>query len=149
MTYATPLADRGGLPLPRWVHLPGRGTAPDEAPLARARAACPPRVDPAAWQQILPYRYGWALFEAGFHWEAHEVWEAVWLACRPNSRERLLLQGLIQLANARLKQRLGRQQAVERLLPKAAALLAEALAAPEVSVMGLDDGTCRRLLKAL
>ncbi len=75
-------------------------------------AGCPPRpVDP-----ILPgLEEGLALYRAGFFWEAHEAWEPLWLAARPNSAERALLQGLIQLANGWLKLRLGREQAAGRI----------------------------------
>src|SRR4051795_7805136 len=85
----------------------GRGT-----PLVRKRAV-------AAWQGDTAYRYGARLFVEGFFWEAHEVWEAVWKASSQNGVERLLLRGLIQLANAALKLRMGRGQAALRLLREA------------------------------
>jgi hypothetical protein len=43
------------------------------------------------------------------------VWEAVWLATPANSPERLLLQALIQKANAQLKTGMQRQNAAARL----------------------------------
>ncbi|WP_455374530.1 DUF309 domain-containing protein [Limibacillus halophilus] len=115
------------LRLPQAAHLPGSGSAPDLEPLEQAKAAAPARTDPRAWEDNLPYCYGWRLFDARFYWEAHEVWEAVWLACRPNSRERLLLRVLIQLANARLKRAQGRENAVARLCKEVKDLLAEPL----------------------
>jgi len=66
---------------------------------------------------------GLALYRAGYFWEAHEAWEPLWLEAAPNSRERALLQGLILLANARLKLRMGRGPAAARI----AALAAEHL----------------------
>ncbi len=44
---------------------------------------------------------GRALFNAGRYFEAHEVWEEVWL--RERGEGRLLLQGLIQIAAALFK----------------------------------------------
>lgn len=62
---------------------------------------------------------GRALYERGFFWEAHEAWEPVWLAAAPNSRERAFLQGIIQLANARLKLAMGRDGAAARICARA------------------------------
>jgi predicted metal-dependent hydrolase len=67
------------------------------------------------WQDNAAYLYGHRLLEAGFYWEAHEVWEAVWMNCRPNSTEKVLLQALIQQANARLKRSMGKENAARRL----------------------------------
>ena len=83
----------------------------------------------AAWQGDTAYRYGARLYVEGFFWEAHEVWEAVWKASSQNGVERLLLRGLIQLANAALKLRMGRGNAALRLLLEADTLLGETAAA--------------------
>ena len=58
---------------------------------------------------------GWELLDAGCFWEAHEVWEAVWMALPPNSAERRFVQTAIQLANGLLKQKMGRPKAALRL----------------------------------
>lgn len=113
------------LALPAHAHVPGTGTAPDMAPLEAAKALVPARVVAAEWEDNAAYRYGWLLHDAGFYWEAHEVWEAVWLACAPNSREKTFLKAIIQLANARLKQRMGKPAAARRLFAEAERLLAE------------------------
>ena len=136
------------LPLPTAPHRPGSGSAPDMAPLERAKDSAPARTDPEAWRENTAYRYGWHLFDEGFYWEAHEVWEAVWLACRPNSRERLVLQALIQLANARLKAAMGQPRAVRRLAAEVERLLAE----PGLSgdpVMGVSRQDLERLLREI
>ena len=73
---------------PPLAHLPGTGTEPDRAPLEAAKALVPQRVTAAGWEADEAYRYGAALCLNGYFWEAHEVWEAVWLACAPNGRER-------------------------------------------------------------
>jgi uncharacterized protein len=124
---------------PALAHVPGSGTEPDRAPLEAAKALVPQRVTAAKWEANAAYRYGAALCLNSFFWEAHEVWEAVWLACPPNSRERRLLRALIQVANALLKAKMGRRNAARRLLEEAAALVEECrIGQPEPELMGID-----------
>jgi uncharacterized protein len=135
------------LPLPRGAHVPGSGTTPDRAPLDTAKALVRPPVREAEWEGNEPYRYGVALCLNGFFWEAHEVWEAVWLACPPNSRERRFLRALIQIANAALKLRMGRANAARRLLAEAAEIIGECLAAQAgARLMGVDLPELRHVL---
>ena len=104
----------------------------------------------AAWQGDTAYRYGARLYVEGFFWEAHEVWEAVWKASSPNSVERLLLRGLIQLANAALKLTMGRGNAALRLLIEADALLGDTAAAAGSEVaMGVGLAPLRTAVQEL
>lgn len=119
------------LALPARAHVPGSGTTPDEPVLEAAKATAPSVTDAATWADNEAYLYGFALLRGGYHWEAHEVWEPVWLASPPNSRARTLLRGLIQTANARLKAKMARSRAVVRLV---------ADARTELSGLGLADG---------
>ena len=105
--------------LPRSAHVPGTGTAPDREPLEAAKTWVRRPVRAEAWESDAAYRYGAALYVNGYFWEAHEVWEAVWMACPPNGAERRFLRGLIQLANAALKLRMERPRAAVRLLREA------------------------------
>lgn len=100
------------LPLPPAPHRPG-------AP--RPTLAIP--ADPAR-----AFRWGVDLLNHGFAWEAHEVWEARWREAAGD--ERRLLQGLIQLAAARLASALGRSDAT--LLARAAARLVPPFPASEL-----------------
>jgi hypothetical protein len=70
------------------------------------------------------FRFGVDLFNHGFPWEAHEVWESLWHAAPHHSRERLLLQGLIHAAAAAVKAR-GAQWVGARKLAQSAAELLE------------------------
>ena len=101
--------------LPFRAHVPGSGSEPDLEPLEAAKALAPVRTAAEEWQENAAYLYGHALMTHGFFWEAHEVWEAVWLNCAPNSVEKVLLQALIQQANARLKRKMGAGRAAQRL----------------------------------
>ena len=115
--------------MPPYRHLPGRTPKPDDGPAHAMARRAPARTDPQQWQSHDAYLYGFVLFRGEYYWEAHEVWEAVWQSCRPNSRERFLLQALIQLANAELKQRLGQVSAAGRIRVHAAKLLREVVVA--------------------
>lgn len=123
--------------LPCRAHVPGTGTAPDRAPLEAAKGLVRRPVTAELWESDAAYRYGAALYVNGFFWEAHEVWEAVWLACPPNGAERRFLRGLIQLANAALKIRMERPRAAVRLLRETVELTSEGIACRTESFMGV------------
>ncbi len=95
-------------------HLPGRSPRPD-----------PERFTAAARGADGGLAAGFAAFDARHYWEAHEFWEPVWMAQPQASAGRSLMRGLIQLANAGLKQRMGREAAARRILVLAEAALAE------------------------
>ncbi|MDK3016862.1 DUF309 domain-containing protein [Pseudodonghicola flavimaris] len=90
---------------------------------------------------------GWRFLDAGYCWEAHELFEPVWMALPQNSRARVFAQGVIQVANAGLKARMGRPAAVTRIAARAHAHLAEA--GPEgAAAMGIAPGRAEALLQA-
>ncbi len=109
--------------------------------LTEVKATCPQVTDPDSWRKNRPYRYGWSLFEAGFYWEAHEVWEPVWLSCRPNSLEKMFLKAAIQMTNACLKQVMDNRKAARRLFDHVDELIGElktGLQAEDETYMGAD-----------
>jgi predicted metal-dependent hydrolase len=85
------------------------------------------------------WRTGWLYFRAGYYWEAHEVWEAVWLLLPEQSIERAVVQAAIQYANACLKARMGRPNAVQRLCGLALGLLSDHAAQRRVGGVNLAD----------
>lgn len=101
--------------LPVQAHIPATGSKPDLVPLELAKRLAPQATLASDWKENKTYLYGHDLMRAGFYWEAHEVWEAAWLVTRANSPERLLLQTLIQNANAQLKRKMGRLRAAGKL----------------------------------
>jgi predicted metal-dependent hydrolase len=113
------------LAMPRWAYNPGTDRAPDREPLEAVKKLVPLRFDGFVGADDAAFRYGLALHDAGFFWEAHEIWEAVWKAAPMNGRDRLALRALIQIANAGLKQRQARSRAAARLMDEAKALLGE------------------------
>lgn len=144
---------RGGdhLPLPQWAHVPGRTAEPDRGPLHLAKQGLPARVQAFVPSHDPGARYGMRLHDAGFFWEAHEVWEAVWQAAPMNGCDRLALRACIQIANAGLKRRMGRPQAAGRLVAEAVAILDELAlrrpgADPASLAARLDAGGLRMVL---
>ena len=115
------------MPLPPYRHVPGQNDRPDEAFFGGVKT----EVE-TAWF------YGIRLFNSGFYWEAHEVLEPVWLNARPNSRERHLVQAVIQLANGLLKEAMARPNARRRLAGLARRRLLEAFPDGRGQLMGVD-----------
>ena len=103
------------LALPPYRHIPGSNQRPDTAFLESVAQQAPAITGDSGAASNIAWLYGVRLFNEGFYWESHEVLESVWMSAPPNSRERHLLQSVIQLANARLKHLMGRQQAQVRL----------------------------------
>lgn len=84
------------------------------------------------------WAYGVAFHKEEYFWECHEVFEEIWMACPPNSPEKLYVQAIIQKANAGLKRKMGRETAAARLDKHASELEAEARARKPVN---LYDGS--------
>lgn len=118
--------------------VPGRGEARSVTWLGPLKCGVHDPVDALTWLRARDYLCGLALYEFGYFWEAHEVWEPVWLRCAPNSRERHTVAGLIQLANGCLKLRMGRGKAASRLAAEAARLIGEAGQNGAEPVLGVE-----------
>ena len=78
------------LPLPGWAHVPGETTEADHDALWRAKDLVPSRFCDFVPARHPALRYGIALNDAGYFWEAKEVLEAVWAAAPQGGRERIL-----------------------------------------------------------
>lgn len=89
--------------LPSRAYLPGRTPRPDE----EGHAIDLPVLTAENAAAVREYLHGVDLFNHGFHWEAHEAWESLWLLVARGDPVRDHLQGLIQASAALLKLRLG------------------------------------------
>jgi predicted metal-dependent hydrolase len=118
--------------LPLEPYVPGRTPRPPEGAYDALKGVADPLEASPAWQA------GRHFFAAGYDWEAHEVWEAVWMACPPNSAEVRLVQALIQIANAELKLAMDKPNAATRLCGIARAHLSEAALYGRDEVLGVD-----------
>ncbi len=142
--------DPGGW-LPPHAHVPGANRRHDEGLFDAFRTTVRPGMSAATLAQSPAFRAGLRFHRAGYHWEAHEVWEAVWMACPDDSAERALVQGLIQIANARLKIAMGKPKASVRLCGIAAECLRQSAERAGASglVLGVDLEALRREIAAI
>lgn len=105
------------VPLPRYAYVPGVGPHPLRDPdghrCTHAHALIAERAE--VWWQDRAYLYGFDLLHGRYLWECHEVWEARWKDRALDDPRRWLLQGLIQLAAARLKEHMGDPRTAARL----------------------------------
>jgi uncharacterized protein len=132
-------------PLPVLAHVPGRTARPVESPAFGVAEAAPAATDPDRWRENEAWLYGFDLYAHGFFWEAHEVWEPVWMGAVPNSSARLVAQAMIQLTNACLKLVMVRPKAALRLIDHAAVCILDAGQGP---VMGVDVAMLAREIDA-
>jgi len=114
----------GRQPLPSYRHVPGLTPHPVthssghshglvEEPYLLAGLDLP-----RDWRSCAPYLEGVDLFNRAFFWEAHEAWEAAWLAVGAGTVVGRYLQGLIQAAAALLKHHVAMETGVRNLLRK-------------------------------
>jgi hypothetical protein len=78
------------------------------------------------------------LFNAGYYWEAHEVWEWLWHACGREGVVADVVKGLIKLAAAGVKVREGQEHGVRTHAGRAALLFASAREQAGPHQLGLD-----------
>ena len=109
------------LPLPQWAYVPGE-TAEADADydtLSQAKALVPPAFRGFVPARHPALRYGIALNDHGFYWEATQILEAVWAASPQGGRERVLLRACIRIAGANLRLRMLKPRTAARLLGEA------------------------------
>jgi uncharacterized protein len=97
------------------------------------------------WRECDAYIAGFELFNEGYYWEAHEQWEAVWIAVGRSGVAGSLLKGLIKLAAAGVKIRQGRGDAALSLLDGARADF-EAASRSSAQIAGVDVAAILALL---
>lgn len=101
--------------MPPHTYVPGQNARHPEDWFDAIKASVTADIPAAALGQTAAWQAGREYFDAGYFWECHEVLEAVWMRCPDPSPERAVTQALIQLANARLKLRMGKPRATLRL----------------------------------
>jgi len=106
------------LAFPAYRYIPGRLPHPTRDPDGHSYGREAPALlsfDPDQWRECESYLHGVDLFNHGYWWEAHEAWEACWIAAGRPSTVGLFLQGLIQVAAACLKKHQGHKDSALRL----------------------------------
>src|SRR6202165_2857888 len=149
---STPFSAAGNLPMPQWAYVPGETAEADAdyETLAQAKLLVPARFRDYVPARHPALRYGIALNDRGYFWEAQEILEAVWAAAPQGAGERILLRACIQIANANLRLRMKKPHPAARLLGEALGGL-NALGARKVIVQGdgFVDGFPTAALTAL
>ncbi len=90
---------------PPYTYVPGRTPHPVSDPAGHLFGEEPERAELIVddWPQCRAYLRGIDLFNHGFYWEAHEVWESLWHAAGRTGPVANFLKGLIKLAAAGVK----------------------------------------------
>jgi predicted metal-dependent hydrolase len=140
------------LPMPQWAYVPGEmdEADADHDTLWQAKVLVPARFRDYVPARHPALRYGLALNDRGYFWEAQEILEAVWAAAPQGGRERILLRACIQIANANLRLRIGKLTAATRLFGEALREL-DALGVRKANAAGhgFADGFATAQLAAL
>lgn len=103
------------IPRPLHRYVPGRTPRHPETWFDPIKSSVTKTTAPDALQHTAAFQAGLVYLAEGYHWECHEVLEAVWMQAPDPSPERDMTQALIQLANARLKLEMQRPRATRRL----------------------------------
>jgi hypothetical protein len=128
-------------PFPPYAFVPGRRPHPISDPAGHSFGLKPATVepiDPEKWRENRAYLRGLDLFNHGYYWEAHEVWESLWHACGRQGATAGFLKGLIQLAAAGVKVREGRLAGVRSHAHRARELFDQAASEVGTPLLGLS-----------
>ncbi|MDG3002690.1 DUF309 domain-containing protein [Paludisphaera mucosa] len=126
---------------PSSTYVPGSGVPHPGRSRTKGETPPTPPIAGDAWGDSPAYLRGVDLFNAGFYWEAHEAWEALWHAHGRRGPVALLLKGLIKMAAAGVKVRQGRPAGVRSHAARAAGHFTAVRAEVGPSLLGLDlDG---------
>ena len=88
--------------LPPHAYIPGQTQRHHEAQFDEIISSIPSVIDFETLQTLSAFHTALNYMQHGFHWEAHEILEAIWMNTAQNSIERLFTQCIIHLANANL-----------------------------------------------
>lgn len=123
---------------PAQPYIPGRTPRPAEGAFDHLKSGLGD-ISVEGLAESRAWAAGLELFREGYYWEAHEVLEAVWLACPPNTPERLMVQAVIQRANAELKREMRQERAALRLFELSGKLASEAVERAGRDVLGFGE----------
>ena len=128
-------------PLPPYSYVPGRFPHPVSDPAGHSYGAQPASVefDPKRWRDCRAYLRGIDLFNHGYYWEAHEVWEQLWHAVGRHGVYADFFKGLIQLAAAGVKRREGVEEGVRNHARRALELFRTVEPVEDGKFMGLKQ----------
>ena len=113
-----------GEPLPPYAFVPGKAPHPESDPAGHSFGVARDvaTIDADTWHRCRVYLRGLDLFNAGFPWESHVEFEALWLACGRRGTMADYFKAWVQLAAACVKHRQGVGEGVRSHAARAAAL---------------------------
>ena len=126
---------------PPYAYLPGRDPHPTRDPRGHSHGhpeVPAPYLPAERWAENDDYLWGVDLYNHGYLWEAHEVWEGLWHAAKHDPPQADVLQALIQCAAACLKIPMGQPRGLERLAAMATEKLERVARTEGTPYMGLD-----------
>lgn len=124
-------------PFPPYRFVPGLNPHPRRDPQGHSYGQAEPvlaKIVAERWFDSEDYLYAMDLFNHGYWWESHEVFEALWHAAGHTTMEGQFFRALIQLAAANLKRSVGAAGPSRRLQERALLRLGRF----SVPFMGLD-----------
>jgi hypothetical protein len=134
--------DDSDAPLPAYTYVPG-GPWPHPNRAVREHSNTSPtsrreqlRANESSWRAA--FLRAVELFNAGYYWEAHEVWEDLWHVEGRRGPTAEVLKGLIKLAAAGVKAREGRENGVRTHCRRAAESFAAAAGQGGSCQLGLN-----------
>ena len=128
-----------GVSVPPHAHVPGLNARHPEDWFDHIKQSVTDETPIELLGQTEAWLVGLSYFHDGYFWECHEVLEAVWMRAPDPSPERTIIQAMIQLANARLKIRMGKPNAARRLCAMVDDLLQQCGAAETILGLRLTD----------
>ena len=131
---------------PDHAYVPGKTARHEEGAFDSIRETAQEGLSPDELAKCAAFRVGLQYLDAGFYWEAHELFEPVWMVLPDPGRERQFVQGLIQVANGYLKIEMERPKAAARLAGIARALVTDGVGG---TVMGVDRRKIDEMIDSL
>jgi uncharacterized protein len=126
-------------PFPAYSYVPGGPWPhPNRSPQGHSFGSTTIGKDPSGREKSVRFLRGVELFNAGYYWESHEVWEGLWHAEGRRGPTADVLKALIKLAAAGVKVREGRENGVRTHAGRAALLFASAAEQGGVHQLGLN-----------
>jgi len=132
----------GAVHWPAYSYVPGFNQRHSEDAFDSVKAGISAAMSVDELAECSAFQHGLLYLNGGYYWEAHEVFEPVWMSLPADSDEKRFVQALIQVANACLKHRMQRPNASLRLCDIAKHLLAgveakEMLGVQKASVLAI------------
>lgn len=131
---------------PTHAYIPGVNARHPESAFEFVKASVNDSMSVVELAQCSAFQHGFRYLQNGYYWEAHEVFEPVWMVLPEGSDERVFVQALIQVANAHLKLAMKRPKACLRLCDLSKNLLTK----NDVrALMGVDVAIIREMVERL